>query len=67
MAQDDPVHAENILAYAMALKAEKVPMEMHLYPTGGHGYGLRPTNDYVTTWPQRATDWLRSRGLLERR
>jgi acetyl esterase/lipase len=67
MAQDDPVHAENILAYAMALKAEKVPMEMHLYPTGGHGYGLRPTNDYVTTWPQRASDWLRSRGMLERR
>jgi acetyl esterase/lipase len=67
MAQDDPVHAENILAYAMALMAEKVPMEMHLYPTGGHGYGLRPTNDYVTTWPQRAADWLRSRGLLERK
>ena len=66
MAEDDPIHAENILGYAMALKAEKVPMEMHLYPTGGHGYGLRPTNDYVTTWPQRAADWMRSRGLLER-
>jgi acetyl esterase/lipase len=65
MAEDDPVRAENIIAYAIALKAEKVPMEMHLYPTGGHGYGLRPTNDYVTTWPQRAADWLRSRGLLE--
>lgn len=67
MAEDDPVHVENILGYAMALKAEKIPMEMHLYPTGGHGYGLRPTNDYVTTWPQRAADWLRSRGLLEHR
>jgi acetyl esterase/lipase len=65
MAEDDPVHAENILAYAIALKAEKVPMEMHLYPTGGHGYGLRPTSDYVTSWPQRAADWMRSRGLLE--
>jgi acetyl esterase/lipase len=65
MAEDDPVHVENIIAYAIALKAEKVPMEMHLYPTGGHGYGLRPTADYVTTWPQRAADWMRSRGLLE--
>jgi acetyl esterase/lipase len=65
MAEDDPVHVENILAYAIALKAEKVPMEMHLYPTGGHGYGLRPTSDYVTSWPQRAADWLRSRGMLE--
>jgi acetyl esterase/lipase len=67
MAEDDPVHVENILAYSMALHAEKIPMEMHLYPTGGHGYGLRPTNDYVTSWPQRAADWLRSRGLLERK
>jgi acetyl esterase/lipase len=67
MAEDDPVHVENILGYAMALKAEKVPMEMHLYPTGGHGYGLRRTNNYVTTWPQRAADWLRSRGLLEQK
>jgi acetyl esterase/lipase len=67
MAEDDPVRAENILGYALALKAERVPMEMHLYPTGGHGYGLRRTNDYVTTWPQRAADWLRSRGLLERK
>ncbi|HEY4989503.1 MAG TPA: alpha/beta hydrolase [Opitutaceae bacterium] len=66
MAQDDPVHVENILGYAMALQEAKVPMEMHLYPTGGHGYGLRPTKDFVTTWPQRAADWMKSRGLLER-
>jgi acetyl esterase/lipase len=67
MAQDDPVHVENALGYAMALQQAKVPMELHVYPTGGHGYGLRPAKDYVTTWPQRAADWMRSRGLLERR
>jgi acetyl esterase/lipase len=66
MAEDDPAHAENVLAYAIALKAAKVPMELHLYPTGGHGYGLRPTKDYVTTWPQRAADWMKSRGILAR-
>jgi acetyl esterase/lipase len=64
MAEDDGEHPENVLAYAMALKAAKVPMELHLYPTGGHGYGLRPTANYVTTWPARAADWMRSRGLL---
>jgi acetyl esterase/lipase len=66
MALDDPVKVENVIGYAMALKAAKVPMELHVYPTGGHGYGLRPSKDYVTTWPQRAADWMRSRGLLER-
>jgi acetyl esterase/lipase len=67
MAQDDPVRVENVIGYAMELKQAKVPMELHVYPTGGHGYGLRPTKDYVTTWPQRAADWMRSRGLLERK
>lgn len=67
MSEDDPVHVENILGYAMALKAANIPMELHVYPTGGHGYGLRPTKDFVTTWPARAADWMKSRGLLERK
>jgi acetyl esterase/lipase len=66
MAEDDPVHVENVLGYAMALQKAKVPMELHVYPTGGHGYGLRRTPDFVTTWPDRAADWMRSRGLLAR-
>jgi acetyl esterase/lipase len=64
MAQDDPVGVENVFGYALELKKAKVPMELHVYPTGGHGYGLRRTKNYVTTWPDRAADWMRSRGLL---
>jgi acetyl esterase/lipase len=67
MAEDDPVRVENALFYAMALKNAKVPVELHIYPTGGHGYGLRPTKESVTTWPDRVTDWMRSRGFLQRK
>ncbi len=66
MAVDDPIHVENVLGYAMALREAKVPFELHVYPTGGHGYGLRRTRDTVTTWPDRAADWMRGLGLLER-
>lgn len=66
MSQDDPVRVESALFYTLALKQAKVPVELHVYPSGGHGYGLRPSKDLVTTWPQRATDWLRSRGWLEK-
>lgn len=66
MAEDDPVGVENVLDYALGLRALKVPFELHVYPTGGHGYGLRRTKDLVTTWPQRAADWMRSRGWLEK-
>lgn len=66
MTEDDPVRVENAVQYFMALKQAGVPAELHAYPTGGHGYGLRRTEHYVTTWPDRAADWMRSRGLLTR-
>jgi acetyl esterase/lipase len=65
--QDDPVRVECSLYYYLALKNAKVPVEMHLYPTGGHGYGLRPTPQAVTAWPDRAEPWLRGLGVLERK
>jgi acetyl esterase/lipase len=67
MAQDDSVRVENALFYYLALKNAKVPAELHVYPTGGHGYGLRRTEHYVTTWPDRVADWMRSRGLLKKK
>ncbi|MEI9898716.1 MAG: alpha/beta hydrolase fold domain-containing protein [Chthoniobacter sp.] len=65
MAEDDPVRVENALFYALALKNAKVPCELHVYPAGGHGYGLRPNGQAVTTWPARAGEWLGARGLLK--
>jgi acetyl esterase/lipase len=64
--EDDGIRVECSLFYYLALKQAKVPVEMHLYPSGGHGYGLRPAKDAVTTWPQRAEQWMRSLGVLER-
>lgn len=65
MTADDGVRVEGALFYYLALKEAKVPAEMHLYPTGGHGYGLRPSLHLVSTWPARAADWLNANGLLE--
>ena len=64
MTQDDPVRVETGLYYYLALKNAKVPAELHLYPKGGHGYGLRRTEKDVTSWPDRAADWMKSSGLL---
>lgn len=65
MTQDDGVRVENALYYYLALKNAKVPAEMHLYPNGGHGYGLRRTEVTVTTWPDRVADWMRASGWLK--
>lgn len=64
MTADDPVRPENVLYYALALKQAEVPVELHLYPSGGHGYGLRRTENPVTAWPDRVADWMRAGGGL---
>jgi acetyl esterase/lipase len=49
----------------LALLDHQVPAELHIYETGGHGYGLRPAaSPCPTDWPKRAEDWLRKRKLI---
>jgi acetyl esterase/lipase len=64
MTADDPVHVENAYAYGLALKRAGIPAELHIYPKGGHGYGLRPSENAVSHWPDRAADWLKGQGWL---
>jgi acetyl esterase/lipase len=56
--EDDPVHVENSTVYFLELKQAKVPVEMHLYAQGGHGYGLRRTELPVTGWPALVEKWM---------
>ena len=65
MAFDDPIDPTNVLRWSIAMKQAKVPVELHLYPSGGHGYGLRRTDNASTTWNDRATDWMRGQGWLK--
>ena len=63
--EDDHARVENSLFYYLALKKAGVPAEMHLFATGGHGYGLRKTDKAVTSWPELAAEWMRHLGVLE--
>jgi acetyl esterase/lipase len=62
--EDDPVHIENSLYYFLALKNAHVAAELHVFSKGGHGYGLRPSTNSVSTWPKLAEQWMHSRGIL---
>lgn len=62
---DDPVPPMSSLLLFSALKKANVPSELHIYSSGGHGYGMRNTGHNVNTWPARCGDWLRSLGWLE--
>jgi acetyl esterase/lipase len=61
---DDPVTSESSVALYQALTKNNVPAELHLYATGGHGYGITKVPHPCATWPDRAADWMKARGLL---
>lgn len=55
---NDGVTCENSLQLFLALKKAGVPSDLHLYSSGGHGFGLRPSEHPASTWPKRCEDWL---------
>ena len=63
-AQDDWVKPENSIYYFLSLKNAKVPAELHIFPTGGHGYGLRPSEHAVSGWPQLCQTWLQKMKII---
>ena len=64
-AGDDRISAENSVAMYMALRKAGVGGELHIYETGGHGFGLRPSSSPSSTWPARCEAWMKNRGLLK--
>lgn len=63
-AKDDPVPYQNSELMAAALKEAGVAHELHLYETGGHGFGLRATKEPATRWPEACAKWMKKSGFL---
>ena len=64
-AEDDDVDpVANSITYYAALTKAGVPAELHLFPHGGHAFGLRPRPEFpITHWPALAETWLHSLGI----
>ena len=54
----------NAALFYIELKKSGVPAELHIYTKGGHGYGLRPSTNPVSHWPQVCAEWMQAIGLL---
>ncbi len=54
----DDQYGNSAIVMAAALRNAKIPVELHILPYGGHGYGLRPGKDAAETWPVLAEKWL---------
>jgi acetyl esterase/lipase len=57
---DKTVPVENSLLFYQALRDNKVPAELHVFPTGGHGFGLGMGRGEVEIWPELCIQWLKA-------
>jgi len=55
----DDTYGNSAIVMAGALRRAKIPVELHILPSGGHGYGLRPGKEAAETWPLLAEKWLK--------
>jgi dipeptidyl aminopeptidase/acylaminoacyl peptidase len=62
-ADDLTVSIRNSLVFYQACLQAKVPVEMHLYPKGGHGFGLHNSAN-ADQWMDRVANWLATQGLI---
>ncbi len=62
--QDGAVPVENSLSFAMAMREQEIPFELHIYPKGEHGYSLatKEVSDqpdaHLATWADLAVAWM---------
>jgi acetyl esterase/lipase len=63
-AENDRSYGRNAPAYYEALAAAGIPSELHMYATGGHGFGLHPADRPEAHWTQLASIWLRSMDII---
>lgn len=55
---------DNTVRLYLAWQKAGIPAEMHIYPRGGHGFGMKKNGAPSDTWTERLRDWLTERGLL---
>jgi acetyl esterase/lipase len=64
-ALDDPIASpENSQRMAAALGRAGVPVELHMFQHGGHGWGLGKPGSEPAAWPQLLLAWLQAHGWM---
>jgi acetyl esterase/lipase len=62
--EDRTVSDSNSVQFYEALHKAHVPVEMHLYEKGPHGFGMRKDLGQTSEWPKRCEEWMRGHGWL---
>ena len=63
-ADDDKLSAAISVNFYLASKKAGVSSELHIYSTGGHGFGMKDRPLPVTQWRARFVEWMATRKLI---
>jgi acetyl esterase/lipase len=57
-ANNDPHTAAGSALIYLEYKKRNIPCELHIYSTGGHGFGMKKNGDPANDWLVRVAEWL---------
>lgn len=63
---DDKGSAAGTIRLFQGLRDAGVSAELHVFATGGHGWGMRKSDQTFGGWTARCEEWMRARGLLRK-
>jgi acetyl esterase/lipase len=62
-ADDNAVPVKNSIVYFEGMVKNNIPVEMHIFQKGGHGYGLSVNKGTQSAWPELCIHWMK--GILK--
>jgi len=63
---DKAVPVQNSVTFYQRLIDHGVPAEMHIFETGGHGYGMGRGTSHTKSWPESLKKWMDAKGWLQK-
>jgi acetyl esterase/lipase len=63
IAGDDPLIKDGSIPMYTAWKNAGIPVELHIYARGGHGFGMNKQGLPTDRWIERFSEWLQSQGF----
>ena len=63
-AQNDKMWINSSIAYFLALKQFNVPVNLHIFDKGGHGFGMVRPNELIQQWFELFSAWLKKNEVI---
>ena len=64
-AMDDRVDCMSSVTMFSELKRNGVAASLHIFASGGHGFGSRTANKPTDAWPELCATWMKSQGWVK--